>query len=181
MEFLKEIKSTLFIMSGLYLVIGLIMILAPGFVSSIVSYLAGTLCLIIGGLGIYIYISSEVYGSLAYGILITSVAMIVLGVFVVVDPNGLAAFLQMIIGLILVVDAFTELQSSSSLKRYNYSKWWAVMIFALLLFTFGIFLIVKPLESLFLLIRLMGFFLVVDSLSSMITARSYGKIEDQIK
>ena len=58
MEFLKEIKSTLFIMSGLYIIIGLAMLLFPELITNMICYLIGTLCLIFGGLLIYTYISS---------------------------------------------------------------------------------------------------------------------------
>ena len=181
MEFLKEIKSTLFIMSGLYLVIGLIMLIYPAFVTNAICYLIGTLCLILGGLGIYIYISSEVYGSLAYGILVAAIALIVLGIFVIVDPIEFASMIPFVMGIVLVIDAFTKLQSASGLKRYNHDKWWIVLISSLLIFAFGILLIFNPFESLTLFIRILGVFLIVDAASSFMTAIGYGKIEKDIK
>lgn len=181
MEFLKEIKSTLFIMSGLYIVIGLIMLIAPTFVTNAVCYLIGTLCLILGGLGIYIYISSEVYGPLAYTILVIAIAMIVLGIFVIVDPISFASMIPFVMGIVLVIDAFTKLQSASSLKRYNYEKWWTVLIAALLIFIFGLILILNPFETITLFIRILGVFLIIDAVSSFMTAISYGKIEKAIK
>jgi len=181
MEFLKEIKSTLFIISGLYIVIGLIMLIAPTFVTNAISYLAGTLCLILGGLGIYAYISSEVYGPLAYGILVMSIAMIVLGVFVVTDPKAFASFVPFVTGLILVIDSFTKMQSASGLKRYNYDKWWCILLAGLIIFIFGIILIFNPFKTLILFIRMLGIFLIIDAVSSFVTAMSYGKIEKNIK
>lgn len=181
MEFLKEIKSTLFIMSGLYLVIGLIMLIAPTFVTNAICYLIGTLCLIIGGLFIYTYISSEVYGPLAYALLVIAIALIVLGVFVIVDPKTFASTIPFVMGVVLVIDSFTKLQSTSTLKRYNYEKWWTVLIAALLIFAFGILLILNPFESLTLFIRILGVFLIIDAISCFITGTSYGKIEKEIK
>lgn len=181
MEFLKEIKSTLFILSGLYIVIGLIMLIAPTFVTNMICYLIGALCLIIGGLAIYTYISSEVYGPLAYAILVIAIALIVLGVFIVVDPIGFASVLPFITGVVLVIDAFSKLQSASSLKKYNHDKWWVVLIAGFLIFAFGIILILNPFESLKLFIRIFGVFLIFDAVSSFITATSYAKIEKNIK
>ena len=181
MEFLKEIKSTLFIMSGLYIVIGLIILIAPTFVTNLLCYLIGAICLIIGGLALYTYISSEVYGILAHTILIIAIAIIVVGIFVIVDPKIFVAAIPFIMGIVLVIDAFTKLQSASSLKRYNYEKWWATLVLGLLVFAFGIFLILNPFESIILFIRILGIFLIVDGVSSLITAASYGKIEKYIK
>lgn len=180
MEFVKEIKSTLLIMSGLYIVIGLIMLLAPVFVSNLICYLIGTICFILGGIGIYTYISSEVYGPLAYGILVAAIALIVVGIFVIMDPVTFASFLPIIMGVVLVIDSFTKLQSSSSLKRYNYDRWWTVLVAGLITFVFGLFLILNPFKSLTLFIRILGVFLIVDAVSSFMTALSYSKIEKEI-
>ncbi|MBR3362611.1 MAG: DUF308 domain-containing protein [Bacilli bacterium] len=181
MEFLKEIKSTLFIITGLYAVVGLIMLLAPVLVTNLICYLIGTICLILGGIGLYTYISSEVYGPLSYAILVISIAIIVLGIFVIVDPKSFVSIMPFITGVILVIDAFTKLQSSSSLKRYNYNKWWVVLIASLMIFTFGILLIVFPFESITFFIRILGILLIIDSISCFYTAFSYGKIEKDIK
>ena len=181
MEFLKEIKSTLFIITGLYLVIGLIMLIAPVMVTNMICYLVGTLCLILGGIGIYTYVSSEVYGPLSYAILVISIAMIVLGIFVIVDPKSFISVIPFIAGIILVIDAFTKLQSSSSLKRYNYDRWWVVLVASLVIFAFGILLIVFSFESIILFIRILGFFLILTSVSSFFTAMGYQEIEKRIK
>ncbi|MBR2833775.1 MAG: DUF308 domain-containing protein [Bacilli bacterium] len=181
MEFLKEIKSTLFIITGLYIVIGLIMLIAPVMVTNMICYLVGTLCLILGGIGIYTYVSSEVYGPLSYAILVISIAMIVLGIFVIVDPKSFISVIPFIAGIILVIDAFTKLQSSSSLKRYNYDRWWVVLVASLVIFAFGILLIVFSFESIILFIRILGFFLILTSVSSFFTAMGYQEIEKRIK
>ena len=132
-------------------------------------------------IGIYTYISSEVYGPLSYAILVISIALIVLGIFVIVDPKTFVSSIPLITGIIFVIDSFTKLQSSSSLKRYNYDKWWIVLVAALLMFTCGILLIVFPFESITLFIRSLGCLLVIASLSNCYTAVSYGKIEKYIK
>ena len=181
MEFLREIKSTLFIMSGLYIVIGLIMLLAPVFVNNLICYLIGALCLILGGLFIYIYISSDVYGPLAYGYLVAAISLIVMGVFIVTSPSLFSSIIPFIAGVILVIDSFTKFQSASGLKRYSYDNWWAISIASVLIFIFGIVLIFNPFESLIVFIRILGLILIIDSISSLFVAKSYEKIEKKIK
>ena len=181
MEFLKEIKSTLFIMAGLYIVVGLIMLLAPVFVNNLICYLVGTLCLILGGLFIYTYISSEVYGPLAYGFLVIAISLIVMGIFIITEPIAFASVIPFIAGIVLVVDAFTKLQSAAGLKRYNYERWWAILIAGLIIFTAGIILILNPFKTLTIFIRILGIILIIDSVSSLLTAINYEKIEESIK
>ena len=181
MEFIREIRSTLYIVAGFCVVLGLIMLLAPSFVSNSICYLIGAFCLILGGLFIYIYIGSEVYGYLAYGMLITAIALIVLGVFVIMMPDAFLSFLPLVMGLILAIDGLTKLLSASSFKRYNYEKWWQALLLGFIVFILGIFIIFRPLGALHIFIRILGCLLIVDSFANLFTAISYGKIEKAIK
>jgi len=181
MEFLKEIKSSLLIMSGFYIIIGLVMLIAPTFVSNSICYLIGALCFIIGGLAIYTYIASEVYGTLGAALLIVAVLFIGVGIFIVLNPEFFASFIPIIMGVILVVDAFGKMQSSMTLKKYGYDYWWQVIAAAGVIFVFGILLLFNPFGSLLVLIRILGLFLVVDGFANLLTVMSYAKIEKAIK
>ena len=181
MEFLKEFKSTLLIMAGFYIVIGLIMLIAPTIINNAICYLIGTLCLIMGGLAIYIYLGSEIYGPLAIATLIIAIALIVVGVFIITQPEMFISIIPITMGVLLVVGAFTKMQSAVTLQKYKYEKWWTVLVGALLTFVFGILLLVNPFESITLFTRILGFFLLVDGISNFITGLSYSKIEKSIK
>lgn len=181
MEFLKEIKSSLLIMSGFYIILGLIMLLAPNFINNSICYLIGAICLIVGGLSIYTYVASEVYGSLGVALLVVAVLFIGMGLFIILNPELFSAFIPMIMGVILVVDAFGKMQSSVRLKKYQYTNWWYVLVTAAIIFVFGLILLFNPFESLLVLIRVLGFFLIVNGLSNLLTVKSYTKIEKAIK
>ena len=99
-------------MSGFYIILGLIMLLAPNFINNSICYLIGAICLIVGGLSIYTYVASEVYGSLGVALLVVAVLFIGMGLFIILNPELFSAFIPMIMGVILVVDAFGKMQSS---------------------------------------------------------------------
>lgn len=181
MEFLKEIKSSLLIMTGFYIVLGVIMLIAPTFVSNSICYLIGALCLIIGGLAIYTYIASEVYGSLGAALLIVAIVSIGAGIFIVINPETFATFIPIVMGVILVIDAFGKMQSAMTIKKYGYENWWQVMVAAGLVFVFGIILLFNPFTTLTILIRILGIFLIVDGIANLLTVLSYSKIEKAIK
>ena len=181
MEFFKELKSTLLIMAGFYIVVGIIMLIAPAIVNGAICYLIGCLCLIMGGLAIYIYLGSEVYGPLAVATLIVAISLIVAGIFIITIPEILLTGVPVIMGIILVINAFSKMQSALTLQKYKYNNWWMVLVGALIVFVFGILLIINPFETTILFTRILGLFLIVDGLSSAITAFSYNKIEKAIK
>jgi len=181
MEFLKEIKSSLLIMTGFYIVLGVIMLIAPTFVSNSICYLIGALCLIIGGLAIYTYIASEVYGSLGAALLIVAIISVGAGIFIVINPETFASFIPIVMGVILVIDAFGKMQSAMTIKKYGYENWWQVMVAAGLVFVFGIILLFNPFTTLTILIRILGIFLIIDGVANLLTVLSYSKIEKAIK
>lgn len=181
MEFIKEIKSTLMIMAGLYIVIGLIMLIAPTIINNAICYLVGALCLIMGGLAIYIYLGSEVYGSLAIATLIIAILFTVVGIFIITTPEIFISLIPITMGILLVIDSFSKMQSTTTLKKYKYKNWWLVLVGALLLFVFGIILLVKPFESVEIFTRVLGLFLTIDGISNLITSLSYTKIAKKIK
>ncbi|MBQ9011068.1 MAG: DUF308 domain-containing protein [Bacilli bacterium] len=181
MEFIKELKTTLLIMAGFYIIIGLIMLITPTFINNAICYLIGALCLIMGGLSIYTYIGSEVYGPLSIAILIIAIAFIVAGIFIITSPEMFQTIVPIIMGVLLILSSFAKMQSASTIKKYNYNKWWAVLVGALIVFVFGIILLLNPFESLMLFTRILGLFLIVDGISSLITSFGYIKIEKSIK
>ena len=181
MEFFKEIRSTLLIMAGFYIVVGLIMVIAPTIVNNAICYLVGGLCLIMGGLAIYIYLGSEIYGPLAVATLIVAITLIVTGIFIITMPEVLLSLIPIAMGVILIVNAFSKMQSAVTLQKYKYDKWWTVLVGALIVFTLGILLLICPFESITLFTRILGLFLAVDGVSSFVTALSYNKIEKAIK
>ncbi len=180
MEFLKEIKSTLLIMAGFYIIIGLVMAIAPVFVSNSICYLTGSLCIIIGGLAIYTYIQSEVYGPLGMATLIMAIVFIGLGIFIIMNPETIASFIPMVMGIILVVDALTKMQTAARLKKYGYNKWWQTLVLALVVALFGVLLLINPFKSLTLFIRVLGIFLIVNGIADDLSVFSYSKIEKTI-
>ncbi len=181
MEFLKEIKSSLLIMAGFYIIIGLVMLFAPNFVSNSLCYLIGAICIIVGGLSIYTYIGSDVYGTLAAAFFIIAAVFIGSGLFIILNPEIVVSFIPIIMGVLLVIDAFGKLQTASRLHKYNYDKWWYVLISALVIFVFGILLLFNPFEAITLFIRVVGIFLLIDGISNIITVFSYKQIEKEIK
>ncbi len=181
MKFIKEIKTTLLMMAGFYMVIGLSMLIEPEFISNIICYIIGAFCLIMGGLAIYTYICSEAYGPLGVSFLILSIIFISLGLFIVFNPVAFASFIPLVMGLLLVIESFCKMQSSFTLKKYNYDAWYQVLIVSIIVFILGIVLIVSPFKTAILLIRILGLILVIDGISSIVTAGSYSQIEKAIK
>lgn len=181
MKFVKEIKTTLFMMAGFYIVIGLIMLIFPEFINTIICYIIGSFCLIMAGLAIYAYFCSETYGPLGVSFLILSVIFISLGLFIVFNPIIFASLIPLIMGLLLVIESFCKMQSSFTLKKYNCEAWYQVLIASIIVFILGIVLIINPFTATVLLIRALGLILVIDGISSILTGSNYNKIEKAIK
>lgn len=181
MEFIKEIKTTLLVMAGFYIIMGLLMLLFPQLVSNTICYVIGAICLITGGLAVYTYVASQIYGPLAMLTLVIAIVFIGLGLFIFLNPETFASFIPLVMGIVLALEGLSKFQSSVTLKKYNYDKWWEILAGAIVVFAFGIVLLLNPFTSLIILIRILGFFLIIDGVSNILTSLSYTKIEHAIK
>ena len=176
MDFLKEIKSSLLIMAGFYIVIGVVMLFAPIFVSNAICYILGALCLILAGFAINSYVGSEVHGFFANVILVISIVFIALGVFVIMNPEAFTSFIPIIVGAVLIVDSINKFQTMFKMKSNGYDKWWQVLILGTFILLFGILIMFNPFATMIIFIRFVGCLLILNGLSNIFTAVSYSKI-----
>ena len=71
--------------------------------------------------------------------------------------------------------------SALLLKKEGYDKWYVIFTSAVILLVFSLILILYPFESVKLTIRVLGIILLIDSVSDLLTIRSYSKTAKNIK
>ena len=178
MDFLKEVKASLLIMAGFYIVIGLFMLFAPIFVSNVICYILGALCLILAGFAINLYIGSEVKGIIANITLIVAIILIALGVFVVMTPDAFISFIPIIVGAVLIVDSVNKFQTMLKMRSNGYEKWWQVLVLGVFILAFGLLIMFNPFATAIAFIRFVGALLILNGLTNIFTAISYSKIKN---
>lgn len=105
---------------------------------------------------------------LAFGIL-----TLALGIIILLNPDNIMNFICVVLGVAVLADGLLKIQIALDSKRFGISKWWLILAVAFIACVCGILLLVRPSESIRVIIVLMGISLLAEgilNLSTVITA-----------
>ena len=177
MEALKKFRTSSYAVSIIYIIVGLIMLLNPSFISDAVNYVIGILVIIYGviySVTLYQKKEIEMYGKFDF---LAGIICISFGLFLILNPSTLGSLIPFCAGVIILMDAIRFIINSIRLKKLNYKSWIINLIVGLIFLGFSIAIIVKAKEISFLLIRFIGAFLIIDAILDFFTDLRFRKNE----
>ena len=175
MNYLKVIKKDALLTDLVYMVIGLLLILIPGFISDFICYLIGILVIILGINPIRRYFKLIDKTRSAKIVFILGILMILLGLFIILNPSMLASILPITIGAYLIVIALVKLSDAVEYKNSNYDKWYNFLLSSILTFIIGLVIVFNPFKTVTLVLRIVGIVLLIDGLFDMYNLYNYGQ------
>jgi uncharacterized membrane protein HdeD (DUF308 family) len=181
MEALKKFKTSTYAVSIIYIIVGLIMLLNPSFISDAVNYVIGVLVIIYGviySISLYQKRDIEMYGKFDF---LAGIICISFGLFLILNPDTLGSLIPFCAGVIILMDAIRFIINSIRLKKIGYKSWIINLIIGLVFLGFSIAIIVKAKEISFLLIRFIGAFLIIDALLDFFTELRFRKVEKKVE
>lgn len=177
MDTFRKFKASSYAVSIVYIIVGLIMLLNPGFISDAVNYVVGVLVMIYGiiySISIYQKRNTEMYGKFD---LLAGIICISFGLFLILNPDILVSLIPFCTGVILFMDAISFIVNSIALKKLGFRSWILNLIVGIIFLGFALFIIIKAKEISLLLIRFIGGFLIVDALLDFFTVMRFKKRE----
>ncbi len=181
MKTIQKAKWCYIICSILFCLFGLCLIIWP-------TISAKTLCYVLGGIAILYsltkiigYFTRDIYRLAFQFDLALGIFFAVLGLLLLLQPSYILALLPVIIGLLIFVDGIFKVQTAIDAKRFGLTKWWGILLGAVLCIALGIFLIFSPLEGGKVLMILIGVSLLVDGLQNLFNAIYTVKILNHAK
>ena len=177
METLKKLRASSYAVSIVYIIVGLIMLLNPNFISDAVNYVIGILVIIYGVIySISLYQKRDIgtYGKFDF---LAGIICISFGLFLIVNPDILVSLIPFCTGVIIFMDAVSFIYNSIRLKKYGYKSWIVNLIIGLIFLTFSIYIIINAKNISYLLIRFIGGFLIIDAILDFFTVIRLRKFE----
>lgn len=171
---LKRLKTNVIISAVLCMALGIILVLWPDMSMRIVCIAIGAV-LIVGGLmrlaGYYMNRDGSMYAQFS---LIMGIVLVVVGVWIVLKPEKVLMIIPIIIGIVIAMHGFNNLQQAVSLHKDRYDKWWIALVLGFVTIGFGVLLICRPFAALDTVVMLIGIFLIYDGISDIwIVSRLY--------
>lgn len=175
MKYIKEIKKSILVTDLIYIMIGLIMAIIPGFLSNFICYVMGIIIVLFGSTRILRYIELKKKTNLSNIMLVIGIIALILGIVIIVNPEGVTSIIPFIIGIYVFVLGLTKINQALEFRENNYNGWSPTMISAVLLLLLGIIVIFNPFEALTVVIRLVGIAFIINSLYDLYNVYNYNK------
>ncbi|HOO67798.1 MAG TPA: DUF308 domain-containing protein [Bacilli bacterium] len=155
----KNLISPIFL-----LVLGIILLIIPGAVLTLVIQIVGVL-LVVTSLFYLIDVFRNNSPSLG---LVYATSIGVLGVLLFIFPETIASLMPLILGLWIIIKSMFRLQLISTLKIDGSKVWFKVFIVNLLMLIMGIVLVFNPFKGAELMVRIIAIFILAYALLDII-------------
>lgn len=155
---------------------GLCLLLFPQITTNIVFWGLAIILMAMGALQLISYFRCSVQQAIAGDRMASGLLMIVLGLILGFAQETIASLLPVIFGVVLFIGGILKTQGAFDLRRMGDRRWFVTLIGALISLVFGLIVLLNPFGTLMTLMRVMGAFLVVESVQDALYALRYEKI-----
>ena len=107
--------------------------------------------------------------------LVYGVVTIILGILVITNPEAIASFLPIVIGISIIINSANKLQYALELKSRNNSLWKSTCIVSIISTVFGLLLLFNPFEGAQFIAKIVGTLIVIYSVLDIISTLSIRK------
>ncbi len=180
---MKKLTGSMITTSALFLLFGVFLLVAPGQTLTGLCYTLAFILAAVGVTRLFSYFTTDKTPIFSQLQLLFGIIMLGLGAFVFFFSEVVVSALPILFGIFIGFDSIFRLQNALQLRRYK-DKSWAVMLgFAVLSLVFAGVLIFFAFETMELLVRVIGIFLIIEgalnAMSVVYTKRAFKRFSEQ--
>ena len=168
MNGIKNFKNMYSILTICLILVGAVLLIAPGIALDVVGIIFGIYMIIYGAVKIMGYFAKDAYQLAFQFDLALGIVIAIVGIVFVCRTARVVQLLSTCIGIVMLVDATFKIQTSIDSKRFGISRWWLMLILAVIVAAIGILLILMPGETTRLMVRLIGLNLCMDGILNLV-------------
>ena len=173
----KDIKWNSTINLIVMFIIGLLLLIFPSESLNIACYLIASM-LMLGGISYIIRIiknkTIETNGDLIS--IILSIIAIAVSITIFIDSTWIIRVINVIIGIILVINSILNIISLFKFKKDRTTSWWIFLVFITIVLVLGIMVIINPEFLAHIIVRLEGATLSISTLLTLILSYKVKKL-----
>ena len=155
-------KSENIITSILFLVFGLILCFFSISLLKTFTCFLGILTIVISICFLYSFYTKRESTSLAS--LLIGICLLCCGLYMAFFSEQFLSTLPMLVGIVLIINSFVHFQKTLILKDNGFSMWKMNFGCTILILVIGIILLMKPIQSLDIIFKLIGIFLIMNAI-----------------
>ena len=160
-----------FIFTAIALIaVGAMFVILPESSTKIICYVTAGLLCVWGIIKLFMYISAErqqqAFTSFS---LVGSVALIIGGVAIFINPEFFASILATFFGCVMIVDGVLKVQYGVDLAKIGAKMWWTILILAAVIIGLGLVVVFNPFSTAMVFTIFAGAVLVFNGISDIVT------------
>lgn len=166
-QWIKNLKISCFLAAVLYVVFGVVLIVWPNTSGDVICTFLGAVLLLYGVITVIsFFVHDSRMGVFGFD-LVTGILAIALAILFLARPELPLSFLPVVLGLYIVIDALLNLKRALEMRRMAYEHWWVILLLSLVSAALGVVILLRPVKTAALLIRLTGGVFVYTGLSDL--------------
>ena len=150
------------ILNVLFLLFGIYIYLEPYIALELAGIILGVYLILFGLFAIYEFIIRDNNPLFSLNIL-WGILAIIAGIFIMIDPFGITRILTFVLGIYLVIVGLRKVINALKLRKYKYDGWVLVLVIAIILLVFGIFIMINPMAAMDI-VEVTGIFIILSSI-----------------
>lgn len=173
---MKIAKIGYIVMSVILGIVGILFIARPELSVKVIGYALGIMMIVFGCIRLVGYFSRDLFRlafqyDFEFGIL-----LIALGFIVLLKSRNVMNFIFIALGIAILADGLFKVQIAVDSRKFGIKSWWLILLLAVLTGCVGVMLMLRPVESAYVLIRMLGAALLAEGILNLCVAVSTVKI-----
>lgn len=176
----KRLEKGLMGSSVLTLILGLVLLIAPGASLKFITFIIALGAILMGVIQLVEYIKMPKENRIMSLSLILAIVLLAVGIFLMLNLTALVNFITLMIGIFVAVKSIFKIQFALNLRGIS-DKWKYNLVVGLVGMTLGVLLIFNPFGSAEMFLRIIGLILAVSSVIELIEAAGIMRTLDDAK
>lgn len=159
---IKKYKVEMVFVALLCAALGIVLVAWPEATIDVLCKVLATAIIVIG----IVQIISCVVNRAGYPVsAILGVIVLLVGIWIFLQPQKLVSLVPIVIGVILLVHGLQDLQMALETKRYGYTRWWIMAVIAVISVILGVVCVINAFGIVALTFRIIGIALIYDGVT----------------
>lgn len=145
MEYLKKLFRNYWVLSIFCIVLGIALIIKPGFFTDAICYVIGGLFTAFGAVDLIRYFAKGREDAAYSSGLVRGIILAAIGIFIIARPDFIPKVIAIFCGLYMLISGIVNIQDSLNLRRAGVLQWKTSLVPAVITTAVGVVLLFNPL------------------------------------
>ena len=163
-ERIKSVRNSMLISSIVLLLLGIAFIVWPGEAARTLARIIAAVITLVAAFEIVMFFFARKKGFTDISAILTGTVLAILGIYLLVKPDSLLNFFNIIFGIIIIIMGLDHLFQAIFIIRHIRGLWWVTLIVGIAAVAMGVIILINPFSVATTAMTIIGISMVVEAL-----------------